>query len=41
MITLKKSISVGTRRFPLEEAPRDYEMFKKKEEGCAHSVFIF
>ena len=29
-----------TRRFSLEEAPRGYEMFKNKEDGCVRSVFI-
>ncbi|EPX61611.1 Threonine dehydrogenase [Cystobacter fuscus DSM 2262] len=29
-----------THRFPLEDAPRGYEMFKKKEDGCVRSVFI-
>ena len=29
-----------TQRFSLEEAPRGYEMFKKKEEGCVRVVFI-
>ncbi|WNG15057.1 zinc-dependent alcohol dehydrogenase [Cystobacter fuscus] len=29
-----------THRFPLEDAPRGYEMFKKKEDGCVRAVFI-
>ena len=29
-----------TQRFSLQEAPRGYEMFKKKEEGCVRVVFI-
>jgi threonine dehydrogenase-like Zn-dependent dehydrogenase len=29
-----------THRFTLEEAPRGYEMFDKKEDGCVRSVFI-
>jgi threonine dehydrogenase-like Zn-dependent dehydrogenase len=28
-----------THRFSLEEAPRGYEMFKKKEDGCVRAVF--
>lgn len=28
-----------THRFPLEEAPRGYEMFKNKEQGCVRAVF--
>jgi threonine dehydrogenase-like Zn-dependent dehydrogenase len=28
-----------THRFPLEDAPRGYEMFKKKEDGCVRAVF--
>jgi len=29
-----------THRFSLEEAPRGYEMFKTKEDGCVRAVFI-
>ena len=29
-----------THRFSLEEAPRGYEMFKKKEDGCVRAVFV-
>jgi threonine dehydrogenase-like Zn-dependent dehydrogenase len=29
-----------THRFSLEEAPRGYEIFKTKEDGCVRSVFI-
>ncbi|MCP3136697.1 zinc-dependent alcohol dehydrogenase [Pyxidicoccus xibeiensis] len=28
-----------THRFPLEDAPRGYEMFKKKQDGCVRVVF--
>jgi threonine dehydrogenase-like Zn-dependent dehydrogenase len=28
-----------THRMSLEEAPRGYEMFKKKEDGCLRAVF--
>lgn len=28
-----------THRFSLEDAPRGYEMFKKKEDGCVRAVF--
>lgn len=28
-----------THQFPLEESPRGYEMFKKKEDGCVRAVF--
>ncbi|HYX34455.1 MAG TPA: hypothetical protein VE954_15225 [Oligoflexus sp.] len=31
---------LATHRFSLEEAPRGYEMFKKKENGCVRSVFV-
>lgn len=30
---------LATHRMPLEEAPRGYEMFKKKEDGCLRVVF--
>jgi threonine dehydrogenase-like Zn-dependent dehydrogenase len=30
---------LATHRFPLEEAPRAYEMFKNKEDGCVRAVF--
>ena len=29
-----------THRFALEDAPRGYEMFKSKEDGCVRPVFI-
>lgn len=29
-----------THRFSLEDAPRGYEMFKKKEDGCVRAVFL-
>ncbi len=29
-----------THRMPLEEAPRGYEMFKKKKDGCVRAVFV-
>jgi len=29
-----------THRMPLEDAPRGYEMFKKKEDGCVRAVFM-
>lgn len=29
-----------THRFSLEEAPRGYEMFKHKEDGCVRAVFL-
>jgi threonine dehydrogenase-like Zn-dependent dehydrogenase len=28
-----------THRLPLEEAPRGYDMFKNKEDGCVRAVF--
>ena len=28
-----------THRMPLEDAPRGYEMFKKKEDGCVRVAF--
>ena len=28
-----------THRMSLEDAPRGYEMFKKKEDGCVRAVF--
>ncbi|MFP2906670.1 zinc-dependent alcohol dehydrogenase [Pyxidicoccus sp. 3LFB2] len=31
---------LATHRFPLEEAPRGYEMFKKKQDGCVRAVFL-
>lgn len=31
---------MATHRFSLEEAPRGYEMFKTKEDGCVRSVFV-
>jgi threonine dehydrogenase-like Zn-dependent dehydrogenase len=31
---------LATHRFPLEDSPRGYEMFKNKEDGCVRSVFI-
>jgi threonine dehydrogenase-like Zn-dependent dehydrogenase len=31
---------LATHRFSLEEAPRGYEMFKHKEDGCVRAVFI-
>ena len=31
---------MATHRFPLEEAPRGYEMFKHKEDGCVRAVFV-
>lgn len=30
---------LATHRFTLEEAPRGYEMFKRKEDGCVRAVF--
>ncbi len=30
---------LATHRFSLEDAPRGYEMFKKKEDGCVRAVF--
>nr|WP_275556297.1 zinc-binding dehydrogenase [Mixta sp. Marseille-Q2659] len=30
---------MATHRFSLEEAPRGYEMFKHKEDGCLRAVF--
>lgn len=29
-----------THRFSLEDAPRGYEMFKKKQDGCVRAVFV-
>jgi len=29
-----------THRMPLEEAPKGYELFKKKEQGCVRAVFM-
>ncbi len=31
---------LATHRFPLEDAPRGYEMFKNKEDGCVRAVFV-
>ena len=31
---------LATHTLPLEEAPRGYEMFKNKEDGCVRAVFI-
>jgi threonine dehydrogenase-like Zn-dependent dehydrogenase len=31
---------LATHRFSLEEAPRGYDMFKHKEDGCVRSVFV-
>ncbi|GEO17224.1 zinc-dependent alcohol dehydrogenase [Microvirga aerophila] len=31
---------LATHRFPLEDAPHGYAMFKHKEDGCVRSVFI-
>jgi threonine dehydrogenase-like Zn-dependent dehydrogenase len=31
---------LATHTFSLEEAPRGYEMFKNKEDGCVRSVFV-
>ena len=31
---------LATHRFPLEDAPRGYAMFKHKDDGCVRSVFI-
>jgi threonine dehydrogenase-like Zn-dependent dehydrogenase len=31
---------LATHRFCLEEAPRGYEMFEKKEEGCVRAGFV-
>ena len=31
---------LATHRFSLEDAPRGYEMFKTKSEGCIRSVFV-
>lgn len=31
---------LATHRFPLEDAPRGYEMFKHKQDGCVRAVFI-
>jgi len=31
---------LATHRFSLEDAPRGYEMFKHKEDGCVRAVFI-
>ena len=30
---------LATHRFPLEDSPRGYEIFKKKEDGCVRAVF--
>jgi threonine dehydrogenase-like Zn-dependent dehydrogenase len=30
---------LGTHIMPLEAAPRGYEMFKNKEDGCVRAVF--
>jgi threonine dehydrogenase-like Zn-dependent dehydrogenase len=29
-----------THRFSLEEAPKGYEMFQKKLDGCVRAVFV-
>ena len=31
---------LATHRFSLEDAPRGYEMFKHKEDGCVRAVFV-
>jgi threonine dehydrogenase-like Zn-dependent dehydrogenase len=31
---------IVTHRFSLEDAPKGYEMFKHKEDGCVRAVFI-
>ncbi len=31
---------LATHRFSLEEAPRGYQMFKHKQDGCVRSVFV-
>ncbi|MFC4452314.1 zinc-dependent alcohol dehydrogenase [Deinococcus sonorensis] len=31
---------LATHRFSLEEAPRGYEMFKTKQDGCVRAVFV-
>ena len=31
---------LATHTMPLEEAPRGYEMFKEKEDGCVRAVFL-
>ncbi|WP_137388714.1 zinc-dependent alcohol dehydrogenase [Rhodoligotrophos defluvii] len=31
---------LATHRFPLEEAPRGYAMFKHKQDGCVRAVFV-
>ncbi|MCY1017811.1 zinc-dependent alcohol dehydrogenase [Pyxidicoccus sp. MSG2] len=31
---------LATHRFPLEDAPRGYELFKKKQDGCVRAVFL-
>jgi len=31
---------LGTHRFSLEDGPRAYEMFKKKEDGLVRAVFV-
>jgi len=31
---------LATHRFSLEEAPRGYQMFKHKEDGCVRAVFV-
>ncbi|RKH06234.1 hypothetical protein [Corallococcus carmarthensis] len=30
---------LATHRFSLEDAPKGYELFKKKEDGCGRAVF--
>jgi threonine dehydrogenase-like Zn-dependent dehydrogenase len=30
---------LATHQFSLEDAPRGYEMFKKKQDGCVRAVF--
>jgi threonine dehydrogenase-like Zn-dependent dehydrogenase len=30
---------LATHRFSLEDAPRGYDMFKNKEDGCVRAVF--
>jgi threonine dehydrogenase-like Zn-dependent dehydrogenase len=31
---------LATHRFSLDEAPRGYELFKRKEDGCVRAVFV-
>ena len=31
--------ALATHRFPLEESPKGYHMFKHKEDGCVRAVF--